>query len=77
MRMDELLPEGWQPGQIPELELVPNTGNDKVVQYRDRRLVITGGRRISTRFPDFTVAAWPKYSCWITGKTSAVCGLNS
>ena len=76
MRMDELLPEGWQPDQVPELELVPNTGTDKVVMYKDRRLVITVGRG-PRRWPDFTVSAWPRYVCWVTGTGSAVCGLNS
>jgi hypothetical protein len=75
------LPEGWQPGQIPKLELVPNTGKDRVVMYKGRRLVITGGRGISTRYPDFTVGAHNfgmasrgQLSCWVTGPGSAVCG---
>jgi hypothetical protein len=85
MRMDELLPEGWNPtkDQIPELELVPNTGTARVVMYKGRRLVITGGRNVSTRFPDFTVGAenfgmssGAQLPCWITGTGSAVCGLN-
>ncbi len=76
MRIDELLSEGWNPSRVPELELEPTTGNDKVVQYKGRRLVITVGRG-PRRWPDFTVAAWPKYSCWVTGPNSAVCGLNS
>ena len=60
MRIDELLPEGWNPtkGQVPELELIPNTGTAKVVQFKGRKLVITGGRRISTRLPDFTIGAY-------------------
>jgi hypothetical protein len=86
MRIDELLPEGWNPtkGQVPELELIPNTGTTRIVQYKDRRLVITGGRRISTRLPDFTVGAWnfsmdggAQLPCWVTGTGSAVCGLSS
>ena len=76
MRIDELLGEGWQPGQIPKLELVPDTGTDKVVMYKDRRLVITVGRP-PKRFPDFTVSAWPRYACWVTGTGSAICGLPS
>jgi hypothetical protein len=85
MRINELLSEGWNPtkDQVPELELVPDTGKDRVVMYKGRRLVITGGRRISTRFPDFSVSAehfgmdmGTKLSCWITGTGSAVCGLN-
>jgi len=85
MRINELLSDGWNPtkGQIPELELVPNTGKDRVVMYKDRRLVIRGGRNISTRFPDFYVGAEhfgmtsrTHLPCWITGTGSAVCGLN-
>ena len=79
MRIDELLPEGWQPPKVPELELIPDTGTAKVVQYKGRRLTITGGRRVSTRFPDFYVGAGggAKLPCWVTGQSSAVCGLNS
>jgi hypothetical protein len=86
MRIDELLPEGWNPtkDQVPELELVPNTGNARVVMYKGRRLVITGGRSISTRYPDFTVGAWnfsmdggAQLPCWVTGTGSATCGLSS
>lgn len=83
MRIDELLPEGWNPTKVPELEPIPNTGNTLVVMFKGRRLVITGGRRISTRFPDFTMGAWnfgmdggAQLSCWVTGPSSAVCGLN-
>jgi hypothetical protein len=84
MRIDELLGEGWQPDPRPELELVPNTGKDRVVMYKGRRLVITVGRGISTRYPDFTVGAHNfgmasrgQLSCWVTGPDSAVCGLPS
>ena len=86
MRIDEIISEGWNStkGQVPELELVPNTGNARVVMYKDRRLVITGGRSISTRFPDFTVGAenfgvagGAQLPCWVTGSGSAVCGLSS
>lgn len=80
MRIDELLSEG----RAPELELIPDTGKDKVVQFKGRKLVITGGRRVSTRFPDFTIGAWyfsmdggAQLPCWVTGPGSAVCGLNS
>jgi hypothetical protein len=84
--MDELLPEGWNPtkDQIPELELVPDTGTARVVMYKGRRLVITGGRGISTRYPDFTVgaeyfgmASRGQLSCWVTGTGSATCGVSS
>jgi hypothetical protein len=80
MRIDELLGEG----RVPELELIPSTGNTRVVQYKGRRLVITGGRRISTRMADFSIGAWyfsmdggAQLPCWVTGPNSAVCGLNS
>jgi hypothetical protein len=82
MRIDELLPEGWQPPKVPELELIPDTGNTKVVQYKGRRLTITGGRRVGGRYPDFYVGAGnfsmdsgAKLSCWVTGPTSAVCSI--
>ena len=84
MRIDELLPEGWNPAKVPELELIPDTGKDKVVQYKGRKLVITGGRRVGGRYPDFTIGAWyfsmdggAQLPCWVTGQSSAVCGLNS
>ena len=84
MRIDELLPEGWNPAKVPELELIPDTGTAKVVQYKGRRLTITGGRPPTRRYPDFYVGAWnfsmgggAKLPCWVTGPSSAVCGLNS
>ena len=84
MRIDELLPEGWNPAKVPELELIPDTGTAKVVQFKGRKLTITGGRRVSTRFPDFSIGAWyfsmdggAQLPCWVTGQSSAVCGLNS
>lgn len=80
MRIDELLAEG----KAPELELIPNTGNTKVVMFNGRRLVVTGGRRIPTRLADFTIGAWyfgmdggAQLPCWVTGPTSAVCGFSS
>ena len=78
MRIDELL------SQVPQLEPIPDTGNTRVVMYKGRRLVITGGRRVSTRLPDFSVSARnfgmnsdSQLSCWVTGTDSATCGLNS
>jgi len=85
MKAHEFLPEGWNPtkDQVPELELVPDTGNARVVMYKGRRLVITVGRP-PRRFPDFSVgaehfgiASRGHLPCWVTGPTSAVCGLNS
>jgi hypothetical protein len=80
MRIDELLGEGG----LPELELAPTTGKDRVVMYKGRRLVITGGRRISTRMADFSIGAWnfsmdggAQLPCWVTGPNSATCGLSS
>jgi hypothetical protein len=80
MRIDELLSEG----RVPELELIPDTGNTKVVMFKGRRLVITGGRRISTRLADFSIGAWyfsmdggAQLPCWVTGSGSATCGLTS
>ena len=80
MRIHELLSEA-RPG---ELELVPDAYPAKVVMYKGRRLVITGGRRISTRRADFSIGAWyfsmdggAQLPCWVTGPNSAVCGLNS
>ena len=80
MRIDELLPEG----RVPELELIPDTGTAKVVQFKGRKLVITGGRRVSTRFPDFTIGAWyfsmdggAQLPCWVTGNSSAVCAISN
>ena len=84
MRIDELLPEGWNPTKVLELEPIPNTGNTIVVMFNGRKLVITGGRSISTRMADFSVGAWnfgmdggAKLPCWVTGPSSAVCGLSS
>jgi hypothetical protein len=86
MKAHEFLPEGWNPtkDQVPELELVPDTGNARVVMYKGRRLVITGYRSISTRLADFSVgaehfgmASRGHLPCWVTGPNSAVCGLNS
>ena len=84
MRIDELLPEGWHPAKVPALELIPDTGNTKVVMFNGRRLVITGGRRIPTRMADFFVGAHNfgmasrgHLPCWVTGTGSAVCGLSS
>mgnify|MGYP000453223388 CR=1 FL=1 len=54
MRIDELLPESRQPIKVPELELLPNTGDLKVVLFKGRKLTITGGRRVGGRLPDFT-----------------------
>jgi hypothetical protein len=80
MRIHELLSEA----RPSELELIPDTGNTPVVMYKGRRLVITTGRRISTRMADFSVGAWnfgmdggAQLPCWVTGPNSAVCGLNS
>jgi hypothetical protein len=84
MRIDELLSEGWNPSRAPELELIPDTGTAKVVQFKGRKLVITGGRRISTRHPDFTIGAWyfsmdggAQLPCWVTGPSSAVCSISN
>ena len=80
MRIDELLSEG----RVPELELMPDTGTAKVVQFKGRKLAITGGRRVSTRFPDFTIGAWyfsmdggAQLPCWVTGPSSAVCAISN
>jgi len=80
MRIHELLSEA-RPG---ELELIPDAYPAKVVQFKGRRLVITGGRRVSTRFPDFTIGAWyfsmdggAQLPCWVTGKSSAVCAISN
>ena len=80
MRINELISEG----RFPELEPIPDTGNTKVVIFNGRKLVITGGRRISTRMADFSVGAWnfgmdggAKLPCWVTGPSSAVCGISS
>ena len=71
-------------GRFPELELIPNTGNIKVVMFNGRRLVVTGGRSIPTRMADFSVGAHNfgmasrgHLPCWVTGSGSAVCGLSS
>ena len=84
MRIDELLPESRQPIKVPELELLPNTGDLKVVLFKGRKLTITGGRRVSTRLPDFTIGAWnfsmdggAQLPCWVTGQNSAVCSISN
>lgn len=84
MRIYELLLEG----QVPELELIPNTGELKVVMFKGRKLTITTDwyskeEKFSMRPPDFSVGAWnfsqdggAQCPCWVTGPNSAVCDLG-
>jgi len=80
MRIEELLKEN----RIPELQPISGGGDSLVVVYKGRKLVITGGRRISTRMADFSIGAWnfsmdggAQLPCWVTGPGSAVCSISS
>jgi len=86
MRIDELLSEGRVPGWGPELNPIPSSGGDKVVMFKNRRLIITADwlDKKPKRPPDFSLGAWnfsqdggAQKPCWVTGPGSAVCDLSN